>query len=480
MSVGWKDRLRALRQRISSEKTDRPAASSRALPHTGVPLVINLGIDFGTKFTKVCFRDVGLEETEVVTFGGDTIETAMIPSVVEIRDDGRLSLSTDKANDLAKQIRYLKMMLASEPASIDPLTWHGEELCHGNEIEALASWFLAKVILKTKVWIHEYRGGRIEGRSVQWSANVGVPVEYYDSPTIETFERVLSVGWAWAETGKIPSNFESTRNRYRQDTSKLQVGRSNCHALPEIAAAVQSFVMSREVQPGIYIYFDIGGGTMDGVAFQYLNPGGERKVNFYSGKVEELGIFAIASRLCGENPASVENLLVQGGSMSVFGNKIEPLKKEVQRLIAKVIMTAKKKDGRDWQQEAGHEFSWPGNRLLRPEPSSMRLLPVFVGGGGAHAKWYRASIESTHGDFGQINAGIPPYLLREVAKPNDLNMNDLGDTNFRRMAIAYGLSVPKGEGPDIELPSQFKVLVKPVRQPSKEFVDYLDSKEVFD
>ena len=479
MAADWRDRLRTLKQRLGAAGPDKPE-TSEAPPNTDPPVVINLGIDFGTRFTKVCFRDVGPEETEVVTFGGDTIETAMIPSVVEIGADGRLSLSTDAGSDAAAQVRYLKMRLAGDVVSNDPPTWYREDLRHGNGIEALASWFFAKVILEAKTWILKFRGERLKDRPVQWSANVGVPVEYHDSPVIGTFERALSVGWLWAETKTVPPDLRSARDRYRQDCLKFREGRSDCHALPEIAAAVQSFVMSREAQPGIYIYFDIGGGTMDGVAFQYSNRHGERRVNFYSGKVRALGVSAIASRLCKENPVLVENSLVRGGSMATLGSKIKPMKQEVQRLTANVIWTAKQKDGRDWQRDTVQETYWPRNRLLKPEPSSMIPLPVFVGGGGAPSKWYRTSIESTHKDFQHLNAGIPPYRLREVEKPDDLNMNGLSDNCFRRLAIAYGLSVPKGEGPDIGLPSQFEAVAKRARQRPTGVVDYLDSKEVYD
>jgi len=54
----------------------------------------------------------------------------------------------------------------------------------------------------------------------------------------------------------------------------------DCHAIPEIAAAVQSFISSRDAQPGVYVYFDIGGGTVDGVAFNYVNRDGEKTLNF--------------------------------------------------------------------------------------------------------------------------------------------------------------------------------------------------------
>ena len=57
------------------------------------PLLINLGIDFGTMFTKVCFRDLGMEESQIITFGGNATDDAMVPSVVRIEADGKLSLA---------------------------------------------------------------------------------------------------------------------------------------------------------------------------------------------------------------------------------------------------------------------------------------------------------------------------------------------------------------------------------------------------
>src|SRR5690606_24408434 len=86
--------------------------------------------------------------------------------------------------------------------------------------------------------------------------------------------------------------------------------------------------------------------------------------------------------------------------------------------------------------------------------SDMRPLIIFVGGGGAVAKWYQHWILATYEDFQHANAGIPPYELTEVPKPTDLDLVGLSDSDFRRFAIAYGLSVPYGEGAEVSLPSQ--------------------------
>ena len=444
------------------------------------PVAINLGIDFGTSFTKVCFRDVGTEETEVVTFGGVSTEEAMLPSIVNIEIDGKLSPGAEPGRDGTTQLRYLKMGLADTVMPIQPPTWRGVDLNRMVVIKALSSWYLATVVSAAQTWIQENRGERLRGRTVQWSANVGVPVEYYDSPAIDTFREVLSTGWSWVMANDIPSDFETALVRYEEEAEVIRDQITDCHALPEIAAAVQSFIVSREAQPGIYVYFDIGGGTVDGVAFDYLNVQGERRVNFYSGKVEALGISAIASRVVREDAEAVEASLIFNDVTYELEKTIEPLRLDVQKLVANVIITAKKKDVRDWQRDAFQDRSQLTRRLARMDPSDMIPLHIFLGGAGAGSEWYQDTILSTHEDFKHLNAGIPPYELMEVPRPGDLNMNGLQGDGFRRLAIAYGLSVPFGEGPDTGLPSEFAPAKRPKARQPLGVVDYGDSKDVYD
>lgn len=442
-------------------------------------LAINLGVDFGTSYTKVCFRDVATEETEVVTFGGNTTENAMLPSVVSIEADGRLSLGAVSEKDECTQIRFLKMGLAESELPIKPPAWQGQDLNGSTVIQALSSWFLATVITSAQTWIRENRGDRLRGRTLQWSANVGVPVEYCDSPAIETFNEVLSVGWFWARTNAIPSDFGGALARYKHDAVSLRGQVTDCHALPEIAAAVHSFVMSREALPGMYIYFDIGGGTVDGVAFDYSNIQGIRRVNFYSGKVEELGISAIANRVDDENEGDVEFSLIHNRVAHDLEEKIGSLKYDVQKLVGNIVMTAKIKDFRNWQRDALQDPSRIKRTLARLEASDMIPLPVFLGGAGAGSEWYQNAIQSTYSSFKQVNAGVPPYRLAEVQVPTDLSMSGLHSDGFRRFAIAYGLSVPIGEGPDVGLPSQFGP-AEPPKQRQPGVVDYLDTKDTYD
>ncbi|MDE0308649.1 MAG: hypothetical protein OXI60_02295 [Acidiferrobacterales bacterium] len=272
-------------------------------------LELNLGIDFGTRFTKVCFRNSGTEQSEVVNFGGDAIEDGMIASIVTICSDGALYLCGEYDEKDCIDYKYLKMKLAGFSSIGDEhLRWQGVSLDDDEAVRALSSWFLAKVILKAKEWIKINRKDLLHERDVRWSANVGVPVEHYDSDNIKVFEEVFPVGWSWAERGDLPSDFRTAKERYESDTCTIVTEITDCHAIPELSAALQSFVISREAQEGVYMYFDIGGGTVDGVSFNYYARHGEKSVNFYSGKLDELGVSAVVSSF-GEEADKVEQIL---------------------------------------------------------------------------------------------------------------------------------------------------------------------------
>jgi hypothetical protein len=165
--------------------------------------------------------------------------------------------------------------------------------------------------------------------------------------------------------------------------------------------------------------------------------------------------------------------------MALHGKLLSPLQKEIQLLVANVVMTAKKKDGRDWQREAIQDASRFRRRIGHLAPENMAPLLVFVGGGGASSTWYQRAIVSTHRDFGHINAGVPPYELTEVKKPIDV-MNGLNAEDFGRFAVAYGLSVESGEEDEIGLPSEFVEAERPSARQLMNIVDYMDSKDVYE
>ncbi len=433
------------------------------------PLLINLGIDFGTMFTKVCFRDLGMEESQIITFGGNATEDAMVPSVVRIEADGKLSLARGSTQSEGILVRFLKMALTdSQAVEVTPSKWGNVNLREKKVIRAISSWYLGTILIKARNWIEKDQAERLHGRTVQWSANVGVPVEHYDSSAIETFKEVSRVAWAWVEDESMPNNIAGAIARYEKEISTLSE-RTDFHVIPEVVAAIQSFVNSRGAVPDKYIYFDIGGGTMDGVAFRFLYLGRERRINLLSSMVKSLGMSAVSNRISSLHHGNIEASIIHNileryscGEITDLEDKTKEsfseLRLEVQQLVAQVVLRAKQKEGnRDWLQEA---FNDRYMRLIQevPSPNYSKFDPlvIFVGGGGAGSGWYLEAIGSTWKEFQHGNCHIPAYQLTELMKPSDLTIKGLGSDSFRRFAIAYGLSFAKGEGPDIGLPSQFE------------------------
>jgi hypothetical protein len=504
MSGGWRDKLRGVLKRLFGPQTKAPQEPVTRAPSQPGPLdrpgapperrdpqpplrashelpivAINFGIDFGTSFTKVCFRDVGTEESGVATFG----ERAghLLPTVVAIDSSGTLFCADEAPTGSGiTRIPYLKMRLAGASFGSPLPVIRGIDLNDQAAVRALSSWFLARVLQRSQQCMEKHERDRLKNRRPVWSANVGVPVEHCDSAAIEAFRQVLATAWLWVKRHQVPSTLDDLLSSYNRTLPELASEVADFHAVPEIAAAVQSFVMSREAEPGIYIYFDIGGGTIDGVAFDFINDNGARRINFYSGKVAPLGLSALAAALGkdmgGEIAAdALEQILKAGNAASKKG-----FVDEIQLLVADVVWTAKQKDGRNWIRDArvrrGHERKYIGSL----DPKNMEPLTVFIGGGGARAAWYRNAISSTYHDFNHKKAGIPPYKLIEVPKPGDLAMASLHRDEFRRFAISYGLSIPFGEGPDVSLPSQFAKAEPPPLWKPPGVVDYADSKDVYD
>jgi len=151
---------------------------------------------------------------------------------------------------------------------------------------------------------------------------------------------------------------------------------------------------------------------------------------------------------------------------------------KVRRLVGYVIMTAKGKNRRNWQQDAVQSGDIERKFIGRLPTSQMKPLVIFIGGGGSKSSWYKGAIESTYTAFQHYNAHIPPYKLVEVPRPSDLPMSDHSEGGFIRFAISYGLSIPFGEGPEVRLPSQFAKAEQPRREQLPGVINYADSKDV--
>ena len=116
-----------------------------------------------------------------------------------------------------------------------------------------------------------------------------------------------------------------------------------------------------------------------------------------------LGVAAVAGRFKDAQAGGIEAVLMNTEPTPIQRKLLQPVRKDIQLLVADVVMTAKWKDGRDWRRDAVQDTSRFRKRIGRLNPENMAPLLVFVGGGRANSKWYQDAILSTHADFGHLN-----------------------------------------------------------------------------
>ncbi|AFZ04839.1 hypothetical protein Osc7112_0206 [Oscillatoria nigro-viridis PCC 7112] len=483
---------------------------------------LNLGIDFGTKFTKVCVRDADRERSWVITFtnGSPNLDEALLPTKIGICSNGSLLAGLTESEWKTQpqthiDVDFIKMRLANidlaqegEGYSFDSLpNFHNSDLNTPENLENISAYYLSRVILKAMTWVIRNNADLVKGQKISWSINIGVPVKYFDSNAINRFRQVLS--WACLLSESHPESL--TFNQLNDYATLLKNDASNipCFARAEIAAAVYSYTISRQAEPGIYILFDVGSGTIEGASFRFFRENKMPKIEFYTGEVEPIGMNALAKQVnmrvadipefnlekqlvdnsylilqnieslskqvglqSPNEPYHVANSVDVGFNGKVTTESIERAlrnqpsiekqmilnlillgQRRIHRQVAEVVVTCKEKNPEYFKSS-----------------SSLR---VFLGGGGGISEFYRHTIESTHTAFDHKYAGIPVYDLRDVPFPGQggteadkFDMSGIEHSHFHRFSIAYGLSIPDYEASEVTgFPRQFPIVPPPPHQP---------------
>lgn len=446
-------------------------------------IFIDIGIDFGTRYTKICFQNRDEKEPRIVTFdyGNPCLDQALMLSQIAILERGEILTgltSKEWENSqwpIKTKINFIKMHLAALDIPQSETAWLPsiKECDKPENVENLSAYFLSRLIVRSRNWIQSTYPDLFKNRSATWSLQVGAPVEYWKGPAIDRFEYVLKLAWALSFTSLVREANLITLSQLNDCmvTIRRWVERNpdlDCSAKPEIAGAVWSHIRATGSKEGFFLLFDVGEGTIEGAAFRFFREDGENKISFYSGFVKPLGVAALTHQLSQELNLDYDVMINQVLAFSSKDNtnqfpsiKASQTRKRLQQLVGQVVM----RGCRLYRQI--HPYMW--KEEIGPK------LGIFVGGGGGQIPFYRDAITSTYTDFNHHRADIKPYDLRAIPIPTKLTMSKLEKNVFNRFAIAYGLSIPYGEFPDFDFPDASDI------PPSRwRFVmpdDYEDSKD---
>jgi DEAD/DEAH box helicase len=188
--------------------------------------------------------------------------------------------------------------------------------------------------------------------------------------------------------------------------------------VPETAAEVAGFAKSTSRAPGLYVMVDVGAMTLDVCAFRLSEQDFQDRYALLAAHVRPLGVEALYWFLAHE--------------------KDEPgFAQRCDRCVREVVWGTRR--NRDSNAECWRR----GNEL-----------PVFLVGGGADNDLHRRVVEALHPWLRQYvsNNGI---RLLELPVPTNIEL-PVGISDFRRLAVAWGLSYPPNEVGKILPPSSIE------------------------
>lgn len=468
----------------ATKRSPSGSSANTAKSASGVPAhrkaMWNIGLDFGTAFTKCIARNLATNEAFVVPIGG---AQHLLPSEIIVGQSG-ICLADETINDTQlSKFHNLKMALAETASGQLDGAW-AANLRHAAESHPtstlarkpgdLAAYFLARVIQRARAFILSRSAGFDESRGDRCFLNMAVPVAHAQDARVATeFDTSLRKAWLLAREKALCDWQQSQAAEVlsRLDTSPGQdIG---CYIYPEVSANVQSYIKSRAGSDGLYLFVDVGAGTVDlSVFIYYTHPTNDRPISYVAAGVVALGSSQIeiraARRITDRTLSVLKAAGIPLGSDGLLQAKLQEiirLGKEGQRIepvLFQEMQAAQKSVENDLYHREAPIIESARRKFRQGSRTSAQwgTLKLLIGGGGASAPLYQSAINQW---FRQVSHFEPPR--KQIPLPPDLkwpaDLPPASQANaFRRFAVAYGLSFDRANLEDHRFPKD----VRPIPQ----------------
>ena len=450
----------------------RPAAPPPARP----PYEFVVGLDFGTAFTKCIIRDEQNENAHIVPLDAGTY---WLPSDVWADTSG-FAIHPDGTRNGGVRLSFLKMALVAacrnqpHDRTLDRFRSAAAKLHLEAQppdlVEAAVVHLLATVLRKALAFILSLRPDFGKHPQDLWSVNMAVPVAHADDAAVcSSFERCLKKARVLAEDG---SPAGTNTNALIHATSQLDTNRpscAHCSSYPEVSANVQSFLQSRAVREGLYLFVDVGAGTVDLSIFIYTAQN-ESPLAYFGAEVLPLGSSKLESRAAARLAKKLQQIHALAGLNHVTGASLRPAleaafrehKETGKEVFADIAADMKPIAQRLSDQVFGKlGFLGTARTHIQPHapnpkgpvtPRSWKGLHFLYGGGGCDSLTYKDPLERYFRTCWQFIPSTSP-----LPRPRDLlKPESLGETDFaalvKRFTVAYGLSFHRTNLPNNRLP----------------------------
>ncbi len=403
------------------------------------PYLVQIGFDYGTSYSKCVCRDLETERAWVHVPPGRTDDEYpfLIPGSV-LYEDGRFRVNpAHEVQYPAGGLYHLKLALEkiARQSWTDPVLAPFESLVGSGRREELQRlvtdanvFFLAQALAGVRKGLVVRYGDFGAHEEDTAFVNMAIPVADASSPVVaDTFLAVLRRAWHLSPLADVLQDDSLEGQRALLSEMPQEAGSAEsdpCFIYPEMSANVQGFVRSRSASDGIYLFTDVGAGTVDQSTFIFTKRDDGEWQTYLDSRVLPLGSSQIELRAArrdgGMNPETLERwrLLKEQG---VQDARIQAARQEIEEELRSgthcTIGKTKKK------------------LYVQKQLEETRLL---FGGGGYCRDPYEVAVR---GKFGR------PWFVREfepdvvgMPLPKDLDLDAEKTGWMNRLYVAYGLS----------------------------------------
>lgn len=387
---------------------------------TGEVIRINVGIDFGTSYTKVAYSRVNPRVVRPLIFEHklNNVENNFIPSLLFFDKKDNLHIGIKAAEQVKNPedcIYNFKMLFVSEidkslkkNLSIAHMlhrfnkhTLHLEEI--GDfKFRLMVCAFLSHVMHETRKKIRV----EMDYRPLDLSFNICIPVDYMNNNNIlQEFRKIIAA----AEFIERIHPEKIIDLKYIYDVFiniAYDNDRTRVYEIPETIAEVASYTTSRRVKAGLHVIIDFGAGTTDISIINIKNPRNiDQQFSFYSSNIINYGFREVDRYKRRNEPEKIEDYIYELWERSHVA----------------------------WANAYDHhltdDLSWKGDKVQ-----------IFISGGGSQEKLVSEIFCKP-----RVNREKWERFLHPIEPlPIPVDYQDLGiNIPFHRFAVAYGLSNPK-------------------------------------
>lgn len=390
---------------------------------TALPMVIRIGVDFGTAFTKVAIRagvDLIFVDWEAVT--GDRSPTGLyvMPGLVACGPDGNYCWRRSSDSDIHANLKL-------------PIF----DMADSDECPVAALAFLALVIRYARAFLYRHQdvGRKLVARSLRWEFNIGCPTQPHEKLEVVQFlNRIARTAWQLAAVADLRE--ANIMAAWLADQTPVGL-ETEPGVVPEFVAQIAGYLNSTQVTEGLHALIDVGAATLDVATFNIVNPNDfdtTPSIPIFFSSVKPYGTHylnqyrysSLELEPTWDDTAPVE-------LADEFSSRHGKTRRQVDDVDSGFLNRVANCIYRVIDDTRTNVMGDPRS------PAWREGLPIFVTGGGASCELYRQAIEKAHRELKQRLSSPSRFRFIEL-NPLGTNIPSSNINGDVRMTVAIGLT----------------------------------------